>query len=78
MEKDSNAAIREAEEATASARRMQETIVTEKESLKKATRAQRQRADKSEQMSRELDSKLSEKDAQLVNMKEESDTWKSR
>ncbi|XP_077968722.1 outer dense fiber protein 2-like [Styela clava] len=78
MERDTTIAQKEAEDITAAARFSQETITAEKEALKKATRAQRQRADQADQILRETETRLAEKQNQLSKAHEECETWKSR
>lgn len=78
MERETAVAQKEADELMTTAKIAQDTIGGEKEALKKATRAQKQRADRADQARRELEIKVTDREKELSRVKEESDAWKTR
>lgn len=78
IERNTAVAQREADELMTTAKVAQDTIGAEKEALKKATRAQKQRADRADQVRRELEIKVNDLEKELSRVKEESDAWKTR
>ncbi|XP_078495501.1 outer dense fiber protein 2-like isoform X2 [Ciona intestinalis] len=78
IERDTNAIRHEAQEMTGAARQEREAVAREKEGLKKATRAQKSRADKAEEALKITESRLDDRERKLDEARSQADAWRER